>query len=47
MDADDLWPILLTWMNFNPCMDINYIHYKVWNEIIYPSLNFNGGTFEV
>ena len=25
----------------------NYIHYKVWNEITYPFLNFNGATVEV
>ena len=25
----------------------NYIHYKVWDEIIYPFLNFNGWTVEV
>ena len=25
----------------------NYIHYKVWDEITYPFLNFNGGTVEV
>ena len=23
------------------------IHYEVWDEIIYPSLNFNGATVEV
>ena len=25
----------------------NYIHYKVWHEITYPFLNFNGATVEV
>ena len=25
----------------------NYIHYKVWDEITYPFLNFNGTTVEV
>ena len=25
----------------------NYIHYKVWDEITYPFLNFNGATVEV
>ena len=37
------WPLLLTWFNFNPSMDeiSNYIHYKVWDEITYPFLNFN------
>ena len=37
-------PLLLTWINFDIC---NYIHYKVWNEINYPFLNFNGDTIEV
>ena len=25
----------------------NYIHYKMWNEITNPFLNFNGATVEV
>ena len=25
----------------------NYIYYKVWDEITYPFLNFNGATIEV
>ena len=25
----------------------NHIHYKVWDEITYPFLNFNGVTVEV
>ena len=25
----------------------NYIHYKVWDEITYPCLNFNGCTVKV
>ena len=29
-----------------PCIS-NYIHYKVWGEITYPFLNFNGETVEV
>ena len=28
-------------------LDILYIHYKVWDEITYPFLNFNGATVEV
>ena len=39
--------LLLTWINFNTTMDNNYIHYKVWDEITYPFLNFNGATVEV
>ena len=26
---------------------LHYIHYKVWDEITYPFLNFNGATVEV
>ena len=31
---------LITWIS-------NYIHYKEWDEIIYPFLNLNGATIEV
>ena len=30
-----------------PAWISNYIHYKVWDEITYPFLNFNGCTVEV
>ena len=30
-----------------PAWIINYIHCKVWDEITYPLLNFNGATVEV
>ena len=40
-------PLLLTWFKFNPSMISNYIHYKMWDEITYPFLNFNGATAEV
>ena len=41
-------PLLLTWFNFNFTAWIsNYIHYKLWDEITYPFLNFNGCTVEV
>ena len=30
-----------------PTCKINHIHYKVWYEITYPFLNFNGATIEV
>ena len=36
--------ILLTRFNFNPS---NHIFDKLWDEIIYPSPNFNGYTVEV
>ena len=39
--------IYLTWLKFNPSM-YNFIHYKVWNEIIdNPFPNLNGCTVEV
>ena len=28
-------------------MSLIRIHYKVWDEIIYPFLHFNGATIEV
>ena len=30
-----------------PAWISNHIHYKVWDEITYPFLNFNGCTVEV
>ena len=42
-----LWPLLLTWINFDPEWISNYIHYNVWDEITYPFLNFNGQTIDV
>ena len=30
-----------------PAWISNYTHYKVWREITYPVLNFNGATVEV
>ena len=39
--------LLLTWFNFNPSMDSIYMPGKVWGEITYPFLNFNGCTVEV
>ena len=40
----DLGSLLLTWFNFNPSMDKNYNHYKVWDDITDRFLNFNGAT---
>ena len=37
---------ILTNFNFNPTWISNYIHYKAWDEIAYPSPNFNGSTVE-
>ena len=30
-----------------PAWTNDYIHYRVWDEITYPFLNFNGCTIEV
>ena len=40
-------PLLLTWFNLNPAWISNHLHGKVWDEINYPFLNFNGYTVEV
>ena len=45
--SNDLGPLLLSWINSNPSMDSNYMPGKVWDEITYPFLNFNGETVEV
>ena len=34
-------------LGIDPAWISNYIHYKVWDEITYPFLNFNGATIEV
>ena len=46
---EDLWPLLLTWINFNPSMVwiSDYMPRKVWDEIAYSFLNFNSTTVEV
>ena len=40
---------LIQWhgLTLRPAWISNYIHYKVWDEIIYPFTNFNGATIEV
>ena len=38
---------LLTCFKFITTWMSNHIHYKVWNEITYPFINFNGVTVEV
>ena len=42
-------PLLLEWFNFSliPAWISNHMPGKVWNEITYPFLNFNGCTVEV
>ena len=45
--AGDLWPPLLTWINFNRGMDMkSHAQYSV-DEITYLFRNFNGATVEV
>ena len=34
-------------INLIPAWVSNHIYYKMWDEVIYPSPNFNGGTVEV
>ena len=38
---------LQAWINFNQAWISNYIHYKMWDEIIYPFSNFTSCTVEV
>ena len=33
-------------LSVTPASVANYIQYKVWDEITYPFLNFNGATVE-
>ena len=40
-------PFYLHGLTLIPAWISNYIHYKVWDEITYPFLNFNGCTVEV
>ena len=39
-------PFYKQWLTFFQAWISNYIHYKVWDEITYPFLNFNGVTAE-
>ena len=40
-------PFYLHGLTLIPAWISNHIHYKVWDEITYPFLNFNGCTVEV
>ena len=42
-----LGPLYLHGLTLIPARISNYIHYKVWDEITYPFLNFNGANVEV
>ena len=40
-------PFYLHGLTLIPAWISNYDHYKVWDEITYPFLNFNGAAVEV
>ena len=40
-------PFYLHGLTLIPAWISNYIQYKLWDEITYPFLNFNGFTVEV
>ena len=40
-------PFYLHGLTVIPTLINNYIHYKIWDEITYPFLNFKGCTVEV
>ena len=40
-------PLLLTWINIIITWISNHNHYTVWDEITYPSSNFNDAAVEV
>ena len=40
-------PIYYHGLTLIPAWISNYIHYKMWDEITYPFLNFYGATVEV
>ena len=55
-DSESEWEWVREWMcvfvcvrgapllDVDPSMDKYYIHYDMWDEIIYPFPNFNGAT---
>ena len=38
------WPLLLAWFTLIPAWISNHVHHKLWDEINYPFINFNGCT---
>ena len=44
MSVNTCGPFYKHGLTLIPAWISNYIHYKVWDEIIYPFLNFNGAT---
>ena len=47
MLCDTKGPFYYNGLNLIPAWKSNYIHYKVWDVITYPFLNFNSCTVEV
>ena len=45
--ADACGPFYLHGLTLIPVWISNHTHYKVWDEITYPFINFNGATVEV
>ena len=41
------WTLFVIWINCNPNMDKYNRRSKVWDEITYPFINFNGCTVEI
>ena len=44
---DTCGPFYYDGLNLTPAWISNDTHYKVWSEITYPFINFNGATVEV
>ena len=45
--SDPRGPFYQHGLTLIPAWISNHIHYKMWDEITYPFLNFNGATVEV
>ena len=43
----NVWAVVKHFSSSEYGLISNYIHYKMWDEITYPFLNFNGATVEV
>ena len=47
IDMRTIGPFYQHGLTLIPAWISNYTHYKAWDEITYPFLNFNGATVEV
>ena len=45
--SGDLGPLWLIWYNLISAWINHYIHYKVWDEMTYPFVNFNDEAVEI